>query len=104
MVTAVACDGGGSMSAMSAGTFRWGTTANSGASGASNAAGGDIAGGGSVTLTFTQASVDLWGVVAVEVQVTGAGTSGPPLSPEFMQRPPAVIVSRAGWRGAQHSQ
>lgn len=42
------------------------------------------------------------GVVAFKV-AGGGSTSGPPLSPVFMQRPPAQIVSRAGWRGAQHS-
>lgn len=42
-------------------------------------------------------------IAAAEIKASAVSTSGPPLYPEYMQRPPAVIVSRAGWRGAQHS-
>src|SRR5215475_9247333 len=56
---------------MSSGTQRW-SNPFSGATGAGNAAGGDIAAGGTVTLTWVPNGTDFWAVVAVEVLAAAA--------------------------------
>lgn len=46
-----------------------------------------------------------WGLIMAAFKIVGGGTSsGPPLFPPDMGTVPSVIVSMAGWRGANHSR
>lgn len=59
------------------------------------------AGSTALTATFT---TDWYGAIAFEVQaLAGTNQPGPPLYPEYMQSTPALIITNAGWRGANHS-
>ena len=73
MVIAGVVNGSG-VTSESAGTQRWLKDVNN-STGAGNAAEGDIAAGGSVTLTWSTAT-DIWAVVALEV-FSGVSSSGP---------------------------
>lgn len=101
MVSGASSSGTG-VTSVTSGTSRWIDNLNT-TSAAGAGSGADIPGsGGTVTLTWSITS-DFWGVVAVEVLPPGS-LPGPPLSPQFMQHPPAVIAVRSGWRGAHRSR
>jgi hypothetical protein len=44
------------------------------------------------------------GLLVVAFKISSAATSGPPLYPEQMTRQPVIMVTGAGWRGANHSR
>lgn len=111
MIAAAAAYGGGTGSGTFSGTnsvtVRYALNGGT-SSQADNSAGGTVpstGGGASQSAGFSNtAGVDDWSLVAVELLPPSGSTSGPPLSPEYMQRPPALIITNAGWRGAQHSR
>lgn len=106
-IVAITICNGQNATSWTTGTAKWTDTgaASSGAAGVSS--GAILAStGGSVSPAWTQTS-DFYAAVAVEVQAGGggggAGSSGPPLYPQNETSAPAIVVTSAGWRNAQHS-
>jgi hypothetical protein len=62
--------------------------------------------GGAESASVTLSAAATWAtlLVAFKLGTSGPVTSGPALTPGNMGARPAVIVSRAGWRGAHHSR
>lgn len=67
-----------------------------------NSSGGSGEGGTNAEWSMTGGPY--WGNILVAFKLGSGVTSGPALPQQYRARRPAVVVSNAGWRGAQHSR
>jgi len=70
-----------------------------GASAAGNAAQQTASAGGTITMSWAPTLLDFWGMVAVEVQASGAGTAGVSVAEQFL--PPPLLFELAARNQAQ---